>query len=278
MNEFDTLVLPGGGIKGIYLLGGLHAFSEKKMMNKITNYVGTSVGSIICYLLSIGYEPVEILIIIYKNKLLEKLQNFNIMKFTDGDGAINFSIISEFLEKITIEKIGYLLTLGKLKEVYGKTLICVTYNMTTCSVEYLGPDNYPDIPCITALRMSSNIPLIFGRFLYMNSFYIDGGMAENFPIIKAEEIGKKILGINLQLPEKSLQDNPSDGMMLYILRLMQIPIIHLTLEKTKIINEKSKILSIKTGELKSFLDFNLKSQGRLEMFSEGYIQVKNGLI
>ena len=103
-------------------------------------------------------------------------------------------------------------------------------------------------------------------------------MAENFPIIKAEEIGKKILGINLQLPEKSLQDNPSDGMMLYILRLMQIPIIHLTLEKTKIINEKSKILSIKTGELKSFLDFNLKSQGRLEMFSEGYIQVKNGLI
>ena len=278
MNEFDTLVLPGGGIKGIYLLGGLHAFSEKKMMNKITNYVGTSVGSIICYLLSIGYEPVEILIIIYKNKLLEKLQNFNIMKFTDGDGAINFSIISEFLEKITIEKIGYLLTLGKLKEVYGKTLICVTYNMTTCSVEYLGPDNYPDIPCITALRMSSNIPLIFGRFLYMNSFYIDGGMAENFPIIKAEEIGKKILGINLQLPEKSLQDNPSDGMMLYILRLLQIPIIHLTLEKSKIINEKSKILSIKTGELKSFLDFNLKSQGRLEMFSEGYIQVKNGLI
>ena len=278
MNEFDTLVLPGGGIKGIYLLGGLHAFSEGKMMNKITNYVGTSVGSIICYLLSIGYEPVEILIIIYKNKLLEKLQNFNIMKFTDGDGAINFSIISEFLEKITIEKIGYLLTLGKLKEVYGKTLICVTYNMTTCSVEYLGPDNYPDIPCITALRMSSNIPLIFGRFLYMNSFYIDGGMAENFPIIKAEEIGKKILGINLQLPEKSLQDNPSDGMMLYILRLLQIPIIHLTLEKSKIFNEKSKILNIKTGELKSFLDFNLKSQRRLEMFSEGYIQVKNGLI
>jgi predicted acylesterase/phospholipase RssA len=278
MNDFDTLILPGGGIKGIYLLGGLHAFYEKKLTDKINNFIGTSVGSIICYLLCIGFNPLEILVSIYKNKIMEKLQNFSILKFTDGEGAINFNIISEFLEKLTIEKFGQLITLGKLKELCGKTLICVTYNMTQCCTEYLGPDNFPDLACITAIRMSSNIPLIFGRFLYMNNFYIDGGMTDNFPIEKAEEIGKKILGLNLQLPEKSLQDNPQEGILMYILRLLQIPIIQLTLKKTKNVKENSTVFNIKSGEIKSFLNFNLKSQGRLDMFSEGYCQVKDKLI
>jgi predicted patatin/cPLA2 family phospholipase len=112
----------------------------------------------------------------------------------------------------------------------------------------------------------------------MNNFYIDGGMTDNFPIEKAEEIGKKILGLNLQLPEKSLQDNPQEGILMYILRLLQIPIIQLTLKKTKNVKENSTVFNIKSGEIKSFLNFNLKSQGRLDMFSEGYCQVKDKLI
>ena len=277
-DNFDTLVIPGGGIKGIYILGGLHALEEKKMLSNIKNYLGTSVGSIICYLLSIGYSPIEILINIYKHRILEKLKGFSILQMSDGNGAINFNIIHEFLEKITIEKIGCLVTLGKLKEMFGVSLTCVTYNMTSCCTEYLNSENFPDLPCITAIRMSSNIPLIFGRFTYMNNFYIDGGMTENFPIFKAQEIGTKILVINLELPEKSIQDNPSDGMLTYIIRLLQIPIIHLTKEKMKNIGENCKILTIKTGEIKSFLDFNLKSQGRLDMFSDGYSQIKNQFI
>ena len=73
--------------------------------------------------------------------------------------------------------------------------------------------------------MSANIPMVFDRFKYMDNYYIDGGIADNFPIIKGVEIGKKVLGIYLEIQENSLRDDPEDGMITYFLRLLYIPMI-----------------------------------------------------
>ena len=275
--SYDTLVLPGGGIKGFCLLGAVQACYDSKMLVDIKNYVGTSVGSIISYLLAIGYTPVEMMIAIHTNKWLERMQHFNLVAMINGNGATTFSHLQEALEKLTINKIGQFLTLGKLKEKFNKTLICVSYNMTTCTTEYLGPENYPDLPCITALRMSCNIPLIFDRFMYLDQYYIDGGIADNFPIKKGEEIGEKVLGIHLKITEKSLQDNPEEGMVYYFLRLMQIPIIQSTKYKVELAGDKCTIIAIDTGELKASFEFDVKSKLRLDMFSIGYNAVKSQL-
>jgi len=274
---YDTLVLPGGGIKGLYLLGGVQAFSDLGYLANVKTFVGTSVGAIICYLLSIGYSPIEIIVSLHSNKWLDKMQFFNVVSMFNGNGATSFTSLHEALEKLTINKIGKFITLGKLKEEYGKNLICVTYNMTTCVTEYLGPDNYPDLPCITALRMSANIPLIFDRFKYMDNFYIDGGISDNFPILKGEEIGTKIFGINLEIVEKSLRDDPEDGVVTYFVRLLQIPIIQSVRYKVSLAKDKCTIITIKTGDIRNSIEFDVKSKVRLEMFSAGYSQVKESL-
>ena len=268
--EYDTLVLPGGGLKGFCLLGAIQSAMDSGLLNNIKNYVGTSIGSILGYLLAIGYKPIEIMVAIYTNKWLERMQNYNLVAMINGNGATTFTSLHEALEKLTINKIGQFITLGKLKELYGKTLICVAYNMTTCCTEYLGPDNYPDLPCITALRMSSNIPLIFDRFMYMDQYYIDGGVSDNFPIKKGEEIGEKVLGIHLKISEKSLQDNPEEGLIYYFLRLLQIPIIQSTKYKVESAGDKCTIIPVNTGELKASFEFDVKSKLRLDMFSAGY--------
>lgn len=275
MDTYDTLVLSGGSIKGFCLLGAVQASLDSGQL-KPTTFVGTSAGSMVGYLLAIGYTPIEIVVALASNHWLEKLQHFNLVAMINGNGSTSFTGLHEGLEKLTINKIGKFITLGKLKEEFGKTLICVTYNMTTCRTEYLGPDNYPDLPCLTAIRMSSNIPLVFDRFKYLDNYYIDGGISDNFPILKGQELGSKVLGLYLEFPERSMQDNPEDGMMAYFMRLLQVPIFQATQYKiTQVDLGKCTIIPIKTGDLKNPIDFDAKSKVRLDMFSIGYNSVKD---
>jgi len=272
---FDTLVLPGGGAKGFTLLGAVQCLQDLQLLDKTETYIGTSVGAILCYLLIIGYTPLEIIISVYKYKWLEKLQEYNLVNFSNGTGVTSFSGIQEALEKMSIEKAGKFFTMESLKKTYNKSLVAVTYNMTRCTTEYLSADTYPDLPCLTALRMSANIPLVFDRFKYMDNYFVDGGISENFAINKGEELGRRVLGVYLEIDEKSLKDEPTDGIVSYFLRLLQIPIIQSSRFRVEKANrEKCTIIAIKTEKLRNALEFNLKSTIRLDMFSEGYTAVK----
>ena len=74
ITKHDTLVLPGGGIKGLTILGALQYCHDNFLLTDIVNYVGTSSGSMICYLLAIGYTPVDIITNICCNQIMEKIQ------------------------------------------------------------------------------------------------------------------------------------------------------------------------------------------------------------
>lgn len=273
--QYDTIVLSGGGLKAYATLGSIQAAIDKGLLilKDISNFVGTSIGAILGYLFAIGYTPIEIIIYLQQNKILEQMKHLDLLSMINGTGAASYTPINQCLEKMTLDKIGQYLTLSGLKEKYNKTLVCTTYNMTTCQLEYLSYISNPDLPCITALRMSSNIPLIFDRFKYMDNYYIDGGICANFPILKAEEIGKKVFGVNLTLSEKSLKDEPKDGVAIYFLRLFQIPIQHFIIKEAS--TSTSTIVNVKTDSLKNSIDFNLDLKIRMDMFSLGYKEVEN---
>jgi NTE family protein len=274
---YDTLVLSGGGVKGFSILGAVQSALDMNLLTKIKFYIGTSIGAIISYLLAIGYTPIEIICSVYSRCWMEKIHNFNLVAMLNGSGASSFTPVYEVLEKLTLEKIGHFLTLKKLKEDFGRSLICVTYNMTTCCTEYLGPDNYPDLPCLTALKMSANIPLIFDRFKYMDNYYIDGGITDHFPILKGENLGEKILGIFASVDnDKSLKDDPDDGILIYFFRLLRISTIQSVRYRNTLISDKCTVVELKIT-LKNFLEFDVKSKQRLDMFSEGYNQFKQFL-
>lgn len=282
---YDTIVLPGGGIKGFYILGGIQAAMDRGLLDNVTNFVGTSVGSMICYLLAIGYTPTEIVVALHLGKWLEEMKQFNLSGMIDWSGALSFTPIQEILEKMTINKIGKLITLGKLKEEFKKTLICTTFNVTQYKTEYLGPDNYPDLPCLTALRMSSSIPLIFERYKYMNNYYIDGGVADNLPLKKAEELSElsQISGISqpsesrvfaIHLRNKEWVD---DNILSYFLKILQIPINNFVNESIRNKKDFTDVFDINNASIKNIVNFNLKSKEKLDMFSDGYDNVATQL-
>ena len=55
--NFNGLCMSSGGVKGIVMLGALNYYYTANQTNNIKYYAGTSVGSIIVYLFSMGYTP-----------------------------------------------------------------------------------------------------------------------------------------------------------------------------------------------------------------------------
>jgi len=276
-SKYDTLVLSGGGIKGFITLGALHYADLNFFLKDIKTYIGTSTGSLICYLLAIGYNALEIMAYLSTSQILNKLRNFNVLAIINGGGASSFHPIHEQLEKMTIEKIGSLLTLKGLYDNFGKTLVCVTYNLTKNKTEYLSHVNYPDLPCLIALRMSSNLPLIFDHFKYMNCHFIDGGICDNFAISLGEKYGEKILGIYVNATKSDIDiDHSEKGLLEYIYKLLFIPIKQSSnFQIQSVCEEKCSVINLISDIDIKIFDFGLRTSEKLDMFSSGYNQIKH---
>jgi predicted acylesterase/phospholipase RssA len=271
--DYDTLVLAGGSSKGIVTLGALQYAYDNYLIKNVNKYVGTSSGAMISFLLAIGYTPIEIITYICCNQLLEKILHFNIVAMINGEGASSFTNIYESFEKMTIEKIGFLPTFRDLKERFGKTLVFVTYNITENKAEYLSYETYPNLPCLIAIRMSANLPLIFEKYKYGNSYYIDGGVCDNFAIDIGDKIGNKILGIVLNSRKEDFSNEPDMNILEYIYKIMFIPVSQILEYKLKNISDKCKIVNLDYNKIK-FFNFDINSKEKLEMFSSGYMQMK----
>lgn len=275
---YDTLVLSGGGLNGFVMLGALQYCKDNSLIEKIQTYVGTSVGSVISYLLIIGYTPIEIVVNLCVNtSLFEKLATLDIYSSIQGDGAISFSHIAQHIEKMTLEKIGRTLVMREILDLYGKNLICVTYNMTKGMPELISPSTHPDIPCINALRMSCNIPLIFEHYNYCDNYYIDGGVHNSFPLDIGQTYGTRVLGICLCadfMKDQNDQFVPHKSLTEYILRVLRI-----CLNSNAIYNiykkaENTDLILLKKYENQSIATFSVNSKIKLELFSSGYEEAK----
>ena len=267
---YDTIVLSSGSSKGLLILGALQFAKDSYFIKNIKTFIGTSVGSMICYLLAIGYTPIEIVVDISTRGFLEKISTFDYISGINCKGLTDFNIINTHLENMTMLKLGFLPTLKQLKDRFNKTLICCTYNLTKRKVEYLNPENNPDLPCLVAIRMSSNLPLIFDKFKYKEDYYIDGGIIDNFPIDIAHKRGGKILGINISSNNNIKDENNKENNILeYVYSLIQIPVNFIRQNKIEEYKEKTTIIELNIDTIK-FFNFNINSIQRLEMFSKGY--------
>jgi len=272
---YDTLVISGGSLNVISALGALQFLRDISKTDNIKNFIGTSAGSIICYFLIIGYTPIEIIVYMCKNyKMFETLKTVNFVQASRGEGALSFALISDIIEKMTIDKIGKLLLLKDLRELYGKTFVCTTFNLSKNCTEYISDETHPDVPCISAIRMSCNIPVIFEPYKYGDALYVDGGLTNNFPVDIGEKIGNRVLGLNIDTSEPIVFGTINTVEYAY-----KLLIISLTESvRCRIANKRSTtdIVDIKSGgnTIKPF-DFDIATRNKLCLFSIGYECAKN---
>lgn len=266
---FDAVTLSGGGSKGILMLGVLHYYYEagKFIPEKIIEYSGASIGSAIALLLICGYTPMEIFSEIYGIESFFTVNDchsiWDVIKYMGLMSIRGFAVkIEELVEK----KMKCVPTLKKLKEMTGKSLYISGVNVTTMSEEKYCAETHPGLGCVNAVKISCNLPLIFQRLLYNDSFVVDGGLINGYPWDYLSSKVKNILGIVLIGNDQSL---PEDTFMGYFYRILMIPIAQLTEMRCRLAPEKVKTVKV-TWEGVPLLQFVMSPDQKMDMFLTGY--------
>jgi predicted patatin/cPLA2 family phospholipase len=164
-----------------------------------------------------------------------------------------------------------------MKELYGKTLIFCTYNLTLKKIEYLSSDTHPNLSCLDAVRMSSNLPFLFSSYKYEGNEYIDGAVCDSFPIRVLPYKELKTLGIIMDDDKEKEKEEKESGILKIIDKIYTILMIPLeenyktliNLVKNNMNSENLDIIELKIKNMNIYR-FNISNEEKLEMFSLGY--------
>lgn len=275
---FDTLILSGGALKGIQMLGSLYFCEKYNLLNNIQNYIGVSVGSIICYFSIIGYSSDELFIELVNSPIwnLLNISNINIYLIFEKNFIFDIKILKEELERLTLKKLKYFPTF----EMLNKNLSVLSFNYTQNKLIYFSKEETPKYDVIDSIILSSSLPFIFSESIRnineKANLFIDGGIISNFPIQYAIKYNNslnknKILGIYFEENTKKGKNNIIDLIFNKIIFSSQKYNFKKELENSK------KYPFIKLINLTSDLmifNFSIKNEQKKELFFDGYNQTK----
>jgi predicted acylesterase/phospholipase RssA len=199
---YSNLVLSGGALRAVALLGAIKYLEELNLLKNIKQFVGTSAGSIISFLLIIGYKSNEIVKLFENN--VDYITQFNIdidnlSNILDDYGMDDCSRNKEKLQDFLYKKINSkTITFLELTKKFGVNFVVTGTNLTKRQTDYFNVDNYPNMNVIDALIISSCIPLIYKPITFNDCLYVDGGIYDNFPLKYFKNNSTETLGIYVQ--------------------------------------------------------------------------------
>ena len=270
----NSVVMSGGGVKGMAMLGTLQYLKNMNMLHDVKKYIGTSIGAILSFLMVIGVEPSSIIVTFVKKEHFRNLKSYSLVQAFKGEGLLKFERFQAILEDFISDKFEKIPTFEEVYEKYPIKLYCVTFNYTKNKEEVLSVDTHPKMLITDALRMTSNVPFVFDEFQYEGSFYYDGYLVNNFPIHLLEPTDKCIGITCFQSKWDSEGEKPKSWKVFW--NLFLLPLNKLQDIKNSPYEKQCTIISINLHDY-SLFDFRLKNNMMLDLFSEGYSAAKNTL-
>jgi predicted patatin/cPLA2 family phospholipase len=262
--DYDTVCLSGGGIKGIIFLGILKYLQNQKLINLslIKNWVGTSMGAIVCYLFTIGYTIDELIKFNLEFDYFKLEPNIDVNNLFSNLGIDNGEkanhVITSFLKiKLGLSNI----TFSEHYKLTKKKLVIIGTNYSKGVEAVFDYINTPDLSIITALRISFSLPIIFNPILYNNDYYIDGALTNNFPINKCNI--KSTLGIFI----KNSCSNQMTNLLSLIYGCLSIYSDMVSLKDCP--NNILNVIKIENTKNQELINFNLSYEQKLELINYG---------
>ena len=221
------LVLSGGGAKGMAHIGAIKIIEEAGI--PIDYVVGTSMGSIIGGLYSIGYTPEQMDSMVRKqdwtfllsDQILRKDMNMQ-EREADEKYVISVPFSKSAIQDLTgglikgqnISNLFSELTLGYHDSLnFNKLPIpfaCVSENIVK-GEEYV----FHEGVLSTAMRASMAIPGVFTPVRLDSMVLVDGGVVNNYPVNVAKEMGADvIIGVDVQSELKTANELENAGAIL----------------------------------------------------------------
>ncbi len=168
------LVLSGGGVRGIAHIGAIKALEEYGIV--VSHISGTSAGAIVGALYAHGYDFDEMM------SFFKRIQFFDIKKFAINkpgfiDSEKYYDLFNEYFPLDNFSCLNKSLTVTATDILEGK--------LTTFRKGEL----------IKPLIASAAYPGVFAPIKIEDSYYIDGGTLDNFPVDFLADSCDKIIGI-----------------------------------------------------------------------------------
>jgi len=181
----EHIVLSSGGPHGIVQIGVLwEAFQSGLLdMNNIKSIHGCSSGAIIGSLLCLKV-PIEDMRDYVVARKWEKCVHYDIQGFYENKGFFDIQFISDIISPFfKAYDVPVTITLEDFFQ-----LTKIEYDMLTTDVAdmksvTLNHTTHPTLPLITALMMSSAIPVIFPPVKYKDKYYLDGVYRRHCPMV-----------------------------------------------------------------------------------------------
>jgi predicted acylesterase/phospholipase RssA len=193
-----VIVIGPGGIKGLKTLGFLCPLEDKNFLNSIDTYCGVSVGAIICLLIISGYKIREIIGEATNLDIFSDIEQLTLDVVFQNKGLLSSEPIRKRLIQLILNKFGTVPTLYNLYLQTGKSFVIVTLNATDEECVIMSPFTHPNISCVDATMFSMNIPFIFYQLIHNGKTYVDGALANPYPIDFFDDGETNILGIYMK--------------------------------------------------------------------------------
>jgi predicted acylesterase/phospholipase RssA len=204
------LVISGGGPTMIKSLGACQHLEEDNFwkIDDIQTIHGTSAGAVVGAMLCLKYDW-ETLNTYIIDRPWQEAFSFNIKSVLDA--YTNRGIFSRKATEIVFKS----LLLGKdlslditLKEFYDYCkieLYMYSFEINYFKMESISYKTYPDLQLLTALQMTSAIPLLISPVCIEGKCFIDGAVVSNYPLnycLDMVEDTTEILGFKNDYGEK----------------------------------------------------------------------------
>lgn len=234
------LALSGGGIRGIAHAGVLKALEENNIKVEILG--GTSSGSMITALYSMGYTPDEIyklfkkyastIVKLNSNIIRKEIKNFIFKHKICSQGINDGKFIEEIFNKKALEKGIKNINEIKIPIVIPAVDISTGEEYIFTSVKSNKKNHIWAIDIGKAVRGSSSFPLIYEPMKYKDKLFLDGGILNNIPAKEVKELGAdKVISVKFDNDKIDNESNALDiGMK--IMDMMTEKIIDKDIEKS----------------------------------------------
>lgn len=181
------LVIPGGGPTGLKALGALQYLEQNGFWNisDIETIYSTSAGSIISVLLCLKFDWETINDYIIKRPWNEafKFGVEQIFEAYSKKGLFDKNITEIFYKPFfNARDISIGITLKEFYKISNIEIHLFTLDINNFNLEDLSYITHPDMPLLTAVQMSSAIPILISPVCVDDKCYVDGGIVCNYPI------------------------------------------------------------------------------------------------
>lgn len=259
----DTLVVGGGGMRGIHGLGAIARLRKEGHLAEVKHVVGTSSGAILGYMYATDQLERGLGLALRQ----KPLRDIRIDRIVKGFGVDSGKTLDEFLEKLS-EPVGNL-SFSELLEKSGIDLHVTVSNISKRRVEYFCASETPNASVVAAVRDSCTIPGLFCVRSRDGDVYADGGLVDNFPILRGRLISDtgQVLGICYENYPEELDDiNDIRSFLAAVFETISSPPPNVSLLPTE------RVLVIESERIT--LDFGAEPSKRFDWFCVGAHQAR----